>query len=400
MTKLKDLLCCCPVVWHLVKRIWYREKYAELDTIEGVIENRIVGKAEAGRRQTTGIDRWAAGNDLRLPQQVDDDKSEKVEELRVSVQEQNDHAVRVARLLVAALQGDVEAVNALERGKLTPTGLKLIFDRFSLEDVKHICTQVRKSENITSIEFGCNSFGDPGVSIISEHLRGSHNILSLSIWGNSVCDDGAASLSDLVTSLPNLHTLVLSNNEITDTGISSLAMSLATSIKLRSLDLSVNGGISDPGIVAFVRAIKDAGPCEAKRNDPDLHYSRHDSTTSGNSHKLQQKGGHVGCLLENLSLNNCSILNEGAEALANWIRWPSCSLQKLDIANNMIEDAGAVALASALRSTQLITFLDISGNPVGTKGVESLLQTLADCTERPNATTLQIGMEDLKTTIV
>ncbi|CEM05169.1 unnamed protein product [Vitrella brassicaformis CCMP3155] len=277
----------------------------------------------------------------------------------------SEHRGEVVRRMADALKGDEEALASLDRGKVTPTQVKLIFDRFANDDLRAICQGIKQCRTMKSVEFGCNSFGDQGVSIICECLRHADQLRSIAIWGNSVGDEGAHSLMDLLSSCPGLVNVVLSNNEITDSGLTSLSLALPSCTALRSLDLSVNAALSDAGVQSLVRALKDEASCS----------------------------------LENLNLNNDSVGNDGAKALATWLaKRPregastvtdsGCPLITLDLSYNMVEDTGARALAEGLEKNGKLIELNLSGNLLSDSGAHRLLKTLGKGTDVPGRSIL------------
>uniref|UniRef100_A0A0G4HH34 Uncharacterized protein n=1 Tax=Chromera velia CCMP2878 TaxID=1169474 RepID=A0A0G4HH34_9ALVE len=209
---------------------------------------------------------------------------------------------------------------------------------------------------MNSVEFGCNNFDNGAVAAIAETLRRDESLQHLAIWGNSVGDSGAASLADLVASCP-LVSLVLSNNEMSDNGLSSLAQALPACPSLRTLDLSVNAHIADTGVQSLCRALRSEG----------------------------------GPRVEVLTLNNCSVGNEGARHLATLLTEPECPLRELDLAFNMIEDPGAKVLASALEVNSVLVELNVSVNLFSRTGISLLMQALA----RKHVPGRQILIEDV-----
>lgn len=74
-------------------------------------------------------------------------------------------------------------------------------------------------------------------------------------------------------------------------------------------------------------------------------------------------------LLENqtlkvLDLNSNEISFKGCEALARYIRLPSCTLEALHIASNKCSDFGAKALSQAIAVNQSLLHIDMTYNSV------------------------------------
>ena len=80
--------------------------------------------------------------------------------------------------------------------------------------------------------------------------------------------------------------------------------------------------------------------------------------------------------LKRLDLSNNSISDAGAVALAQALHHNS-TLTKLVLSNNSISAAGAVALAQALHHNSTLTWLNLSGNDgIGEEGTHQLVQAL------------------------
>lgn len=265
----------------------------------------------------------------------------------------------IPKRLVAALRGDEAEMRLLDGHKIfRGSEVRLIFDKLKPAQLRAICMAVRDNPAIKSLELGCNSIGDSGVAVITETLRRCPHLHHLALWGNNIGDPGICSLSDLVGTCA-LQSLILSNNEITDQGLSSLGFSLAACHTLRSLDLSVNAGISDAGLGQLVKTLKGATECD----------------------------------LETLSLNNGCIGDLGCQYLGSWLSQPHCPLMSLDLSFNAVEDTGAQALGAALQVNTRLVELNLSGNLFTKFGMKCLLKAI-DPDHCPNRT---ISMEDILT---
>lgn len=82
--------------------------------------------------------------------------------------------------------------------------------------------------------------------------------------------------------------------------------------------------------------------------------------------------------LKILFLNRCDIRDDGAKALAAAVKdHPSLNQLWLDY-NDKIGDAGAIALANALRENQILTYLSIFCRDIGFNGKTALEALLED----------------------
>ncbi|CAH4037614.1 uncharacterized protein LOC123720617 [Pieris brassicae] len=82
--------------------------------------------------------------------------------------------------------------------------------------------------------------------------------------------------------------------------------------------------------------------------------------------------------LTNLSLNGCDLTDEDCEAIAVLLkhRRPPCHLKLLSLAFNLINDRGAVALGSMLRSNRHLRYLNLAKNQVTDTGALAIFNSL------------------------
>ena len=84
-----------------------------------------------------------------------------------------------------------------------------------------------------------------------------------------------------------------------------------------------------------------------------------------------------GCAVENLNLYQSDIGDAGASALAEALR-SNTVLERIYLDANKITDVGAMALAEGLRANNTLTILGIEGNPIGDAGTRAIADALAD----------------------
>eukprot|EP00435_Cladocopium_sp_Y103_P065991 s677_g28.t1 len=81
------------------------------------------------------------------------------------------------------------------------------------------------------------------------------------------------------------------------------------------------------------------------------------------------------CRLQMLDLNDNSICDGGAEAVAQSLKQNLQSLQDLVLQNNEICDRGAQALADSLQSHRNLQSLHLGANSIGDRGAQALVFT-------------------------
>ena len=84
-----------------------------------------------------------------------------------------------------------------------------------------------------------------------------------------------------------------------------------------------------------------------------------------------------GCAVENLNPYQSDIGDAGASALAEALR-SNTVLERIYLDANKITDVGAMALAEGLRANNTLTILGIEGNPIGDAGTRAIADALAN----------------------
>ena len=85
--------------------------------------------------------------------------------------------------------------------------------------------------------------------------------------------------------------------------------------------------------------------------------------------------------MRGLRLTHATIPAADASALASLLALKACSLTELDLTYGYVQDAGAVAIARALRTNRNLVRLSLAHNAVGGGGAAALADTLrANCT--------------------
>lgn len=158
-----------------------------------------------------------------------------------------------------------------------------------------------------------------------------------------------------------------------------------------SLNLACNQGIGDVGVAALAAAIRTvAAPPEKepkkkrrkKRKASKQQPSEEESVEEeNNSKEVESPPEEPITILERLDLSGCGIGDAGAEALAIALKNNPLCVKHLDLSNNQITDRGAAALAQALgapdkeKTAGFVETLDLSHNPkLGDAGAKSLAQ--------------------------
>jgi Ran GTPase-activating protein (RanGAP) involved in mRNA processing and transport len=181
--------------------------------------------------------------------------------------------------------------------------------------IKNRCKRIRLRDNNITFQ---------GASTLADGLYNNMTLESLDLRNNSIGDLGVQYLS-LAIIHSNLKTLNLESNHITAEGTQYLAQMLKNNRTLTELYLSKNH-LGDRGIELLTNALNDE-----KKNHLDQENRVNPST-----------------------------------------------LQHLYLGQNDITDVGIEYIADMLKTNRMLTWLWLSGNEIGNRGVELLSTTLAN----------------------
>lgn len=187
-------------------------------------------------------------------------------------------------------------------------------------------------------------FAEPGDAALVGDLYRAFFEATAARWTSlefSRCGWGAAEMRELNEALPRfvrLAELDLSHNELGIDGAAELAAFLRAAPSLTSLDVGTNR-IKDEGAAALAAAL----------------------------------GANGRCKLASLYAESNELGPQGAEALASFAA--GSSLVTLGLADNLIKDEGAKAMAAALGRagrSQRLAALDLRSNGIGSTGAQAL----------------------------
>eukprot|EP01062_Namystynia_karyoxenos_P054469 TRINITY_DN4486_c0_g1_i1.p1 TRINITY_DN4486_c0_g1~~TRINITY_DN4486_c0_g1_i1.p1 ORF type:complete len:908 (+),score=253.17 TRINITY_DN4486_c0_g1_i1:346-2724(+) len=243
------------------------------------------------------------------------------------------------------------------------------------------------------------SLDDTGAAALIEAAVDFRHLQVLDLFGNRVglSMDVVGQALSKAAAASSLKVLNLGGNAIGPDGAAALARGLLTSqARLRQLHLGDNN-LGDAGLRhllgAIIRIRKDEGFCLTLRRNGLTHEAAQHIVTiisGGELEELQLKDNPLGdqgavilaqglreAPLGRLELTNCGIGPRGAQALAQALANPACRLRALSLNNNSIRDDGARALADALCGGSVVQTLGLRNNGIGSGGGTVLARALS-----------------------
>ncbi|CAM9440554.1 unnamed protein product, partial [Choristocarpus tenellus] len=262
------------------------------------------------------------------------------------------------------------------------------------------------------------ALGDAGVALLaaSPHICGEAGIAGLSLRQNQLTSAGSGSLFDNLRKCPknNLVSLSLDFNPIGDAGVQlfpayfkergmncgggmeelSLRFCNLSPVSCRYLSSAL---LKNSAAASTPSTVVQEGKVEV---DPPSSSSSPTTSTSVRKEGIRRlllTGNHVGdagaralasalrknCQLEILDLTMCRIGDEGAKVLTDALL-SNTKLRELRLGYNKISEIGVTALSKLFRESQegRLEVLDLSGNMVGDGGACALASALRGSSSR------------------
>lgn len=218
-------------------------------------------------------------------------------------------------------------------------GLTLDLTNISAEGAKAIAG-LRRLARLQALYLFSNSLRDEGVSTLAEGFsRGTRrncDMEKLSLRANKISPSAAPKLVQMLACAPQLRELDLSWNALAS---DSLGDAIAKCVYIEKLSV-LNCGLG-PGFFVAIRSLRRLASLKMSRN------------TAG---------------------------DQGAKAVSEMLLAGMGRIKELWMQNNDIGGLGAKSLAKALASSDSISSLSLSENPLGPSGAESVFDSLSRST--------------------
>ncbi|XP_017512733.1 NACHT, LRR and PYD domains-containing protein 12 isoform X3 [Manis javanica] len=236
--------------------------------------------------------------------------------------------------------------------------------------VKYLCEGLRHSNcKVEKLDLSTCYLTDASCVELSSFLQVSQTLKELFVFANALGDTGVQHLcAGLRHAKGVIENLVLSECSLSAACCESLTQVLSSTWSLTRL-LLINNKIEDLGLKLLCEGLKQPG-CQLK----DLAlWSCH---LTGECCQDLCNALYTNEHLRDLDLSDNALGDEGMQVLCEGLKYPSCKLQTLWLAECHLTDACCGALASVLNRNENLTLLDLSGNDLKDFGVQMLCDAL------------------------
>ena len=264
------------------------------------------------------------------------------------------------------------------------------FERFEQCSVENISLSLFvgvsiSDPHLTSLRLSDNVIGPAGFECLASALGRNSALTQLWLTGVGLDDDYAGDIASNAGGIASLTELDMSFNRITPSGSTDVADGLRGNTSLTSICLGGNL-IGSKGAARLLGALRTSTSLVALDlcDSPTL-FAR------GGGHLLRALARNT--VLTALRLAACDIDQDDVPQLADALLWGpggalKTALKRLDLSHNLIDDASALELLTALRQGSL-TALGLMETKLSVQGVDKLLGEL-----RHNSSLTRLDLDD------
>ncbi|KAJ7417677.1 Protein NLRC3 [Willisornis vidua] len=268
---------------------------------------------------------------------------------------------------VMELLGSVLSVKDCQIQKLS-----LAENQISNKGAKALARSLLVNRSLMALDLQHNTIKEDGATFLAEALRTNNRLVTLHLQKNAIGAQGARKIAEALKQNCSLKELILSSNSVGDNGSVALAEALRVNHSLQSLDLQSNS-ISSTGVTALTAAL-----CSNKG----LISLNPVSSPSLRENSISKEGGpaiaralQTNSTLQKLDLAANLLYDEGGKAIALAIK-ENRALTSLHLQWNFIQVNASMALAQALQSNSCLASLDLQVASVGVAGAQALAEAL------------------------
>jgi Ran GTPase-activating protein (RanGAP) involved in mRNA processing and transport len=232
-----------------------------------------------------------------------------------------------------------------------------------------------QNASLTELNLRANNFGTAGLTSFANALKINEGLKRLKLCYNSLGDTGAATLAGALTSNTSLISLFLYSNGIGNEGMRELGEATKVNATLTTLGLEQNS-IGDEGALVLLDALTTCNTTLTKAVFTIANNVSHDLLFSiGRIVRANREGIRLLHAESVLDLSSKAIGQTMAKTIAKELA-SNTTVTALFMNDNLVVDAGCLAIASALGQNKVLTKLFLNGNRIGLAGVTTLAKAL------------------------
>ena len=305
--------------------------------------------------------------------------------------------------------GAIALSNALFKN-INITQINLDENKIGEKGAKAISEKLLGKVSLKKLILSHNVINSKGASYIGENLADAQGIQYLFINSNSIEDEGCEYLSKGIEKNNTLIQLNINNNGITNIGIKYIAKALLGKEKFMALSTSDNkiteieedlfklldwakvvisaNPLNKSGIIKLFQGTENNRLFKSLRFkilDENIDYNFKFSNKYIKDFDLSYNNKmNISLLKHVLSLENISQLDiqsnkigdQNMSILLKYIKDNNIRLKSLKLQSNYIGEIGSRAFAELIKDNKYLTFVNLSSNPLGYKGIKLICNAM------------------------
>ena len=242
--------------------------------------------------------------------------------------------------------------------------IQLKGNRIMAQGAVHLSQALFKNSSLKVLELQSNAIGAAGVQALCTALSQNRSVHALNFNDNDLSCEGAVAVATLLMKNPSITTLGLANNRIRKKGAVALAKALGTTF---SASVLADEDLSD--LQAVLAAEQDKALANSMVAVTGLDLGNNELGNAGAVALAQSLKSNT--VLTSLDLRACEIHLKGILALAEMAE-VNTTLRHLDLGSNYAKNSGAQAFGKVLSENKSLTRLCLTDNQIFHEGGEAL----------------------------
>ncbi|KAL8187994.1 UNVERIFIED_CONTAM: Leucine-rich repeat-containing protein 34 [Gekko kuhli] len=321
--------------------------------------------------------------------------------------------------VVKVTDGDFQVLAAVFLNNVFLTGLDLRYNLLTDAGAAHIGAFLQDNHTLLYLNLMFNDMGTAGAEFIAKALHRNETLTHLRMTGNKIDNKGGMYFAAMLQINATLQKLDLGDCDLRTQSLIALATVLNHNVSIKAINLNrpILYSEEEESTVHIALMLR------ANSTLVELHLCKHEMKNFGierlcdalyencslryldlSCNKITRDGvSFLGKLLklnntlEILDLNFNRIEDDGAFYLSEALALQNRTLQALAVTNNNITGQGLVALAEAMKTNQVLSYIYIWGNKIDEPTCVAFADLLQSGRLKPTSTDVEPYVVDGRT---